>query len=147
LPAVASQTFSHTASFSAPTDQAWQSLQLGRTWGEIGGVDEVSDVTHDHDGNLTGYSFAASVAGRRYPGRAKVVQSDPTRRMVVQIETSELRGTITVSIEDTGHSGEITVDMTVASKSFLGSMMFPVIAASIGTGLRSNVEEFAAQLG
>jgi hypothetical protein len=143
---VASQSFSHTASFASSTETAWSALQQAETWAAIGGVDDISGVRTDDDGHLRGYAFAATVAGKRYPGRAHVVSTDPGRRMVMEIDTSELTGTIAVTIDEAAHSGTVTVDMKVSSRSFLGSMVFPLIAAAIGSGLRSNVEAFAAGL-
>lgn len=146
LATVASKTFSHTTVFSAPIDRAWKALQDASTWGSIGGVDHVHDAHHGPDGALLSYAFAATVGGSRYPGSARVVGSTPPDQMVVDIDTSELAGSITVRLRPTGHSGVITVELAVRSKSLLSGMMFPLIASAIGTGLGGNVEAFAARL-
>ena len=143
---MASQTFTHTATFTGPVERAWQALQDASTWGSIGGVDQVHDAHHGPDGALLSYAFAATVAGRRYPGSARVVGSRPPDQMVVDIDTSELAGSITVRLHPTAHSGAITVELAVRSKSLLSGMMFPLIAGAIGTGLGANVEAFASRL-
>lgn len=146
LASVASQTFTHTAAFAGPVERAWVALQDASTWGSIGGVDQVHDAHHDPGGALLSYAFAATVAGRRYPGSARVVRSRPPEQMVVDIDTSELAGSISVHLRPSEHSGAITVVLAVRSKSLLSGMMFPVIAGAIGNGLGANVEAFALRL-
>jgi hypothetical protein len=143
---VAGQTFTHSAGFNASIDDAWQALQSAATWGSIGGVDGVSDAHHGPDGRLLSYSFAAVVAGKRYPGRARVITSQPPDHMIVDIDTSELAGTISVWLQPRPASGFITVELAVRSKGLLSGMMFPLIAGAIGSGLGGNVEAFASRL-
>jgi hypothetical protein len=144
---VASQTFTHSAQFAGSIDQAWSTLQEADTWGLIGGVEAVSDAHHDPVGNLLSYSFAAAVAGKRYPGRARVATSDRPRLMIVQIDTSELAGNITVQLATTGTAGALGVELAVRSKSLLSGMMFPLISNAIGSGLGANVEAIARRIG
>lgn len=106
-------------------------------------MSDVSDATHDDEGNLLGFAFAAVVAGKRYPGRATTVRSEAPRSMTMDIDTSELEGSIEVVLED-GPAIEVTLN--AQSKGFLASMMFPVIAGAITGGLPANVERFAAGL-
>jgi hypothetical protein len=143
---VATQTFTHAAPFDGTIPQAWEALQNAETWGSIGGVDSIHDAHHDPGGNLLSYSFAAIVGGKRYPGRAKVTLSEEPHRMVVDIDTSELSGTITVALAPAPASGTVEVNLTVRSKGLLAGLMFPLIAGAIGSGLGGNVEAFATGL-
>lgn len=143
---MASQTFTHTAAFTGTVGQAWIALQDASTWGSIGGVDQVHDAHHGPDDRLLSYGFIATVAGKRYAGSARVVESTPPDRMVVDIDTSELSGSITVHLRPAEHSGAISVELAVRSKSLLSGMMFPLIASAIGTGLGANVEAIAARI-
>jgi hypothetical protein len=142
---VASQTFTHSAGFEGSVEDAWAILQDAPTWGSIGGVEAVSDAHHGPDGRLLSYSFSATVAGKRYPGRARVITSQPPDHMVVEIDTSELAGTISVWLRPEPTSGAITVELAVRSKGLLSGMMFPLIAGAIGSGLGGNVEAIAAR--
>jgi hypothetical protein len=143
---VASQTFTHSTGFDGSVEQAWIALQQASTWGSIGGVDGVADAHHGPDGRLLSYSFSATVAGKRYPGRARVITSQPHDHMVVEIDTSELAGTISVWLRQEPSSGAITVELAVRSKGLLSGMMFPLISGAIGSGLGGNVEAFASRL-
>ncbi|MGF1668636.1 MAG: hypothetical protein ACFCVC_20420 [Acidimicrobiia bacterium] len=143
---MAAQTFTHSAGFDGSVGDAWVAMQDADTWGSIGGVDGVSDAHHGPDGRLLSYSFSATVAGKRYPGRARVITSQPPDHMVVEIDTSELAGTISVWLRPEPTSGAITVELAVRSKGLLSGMMFPLISGAIGTGLGGNVEAFASRL-
>ena len=122
-------------------EEAWDRLQRAETWAAIGGMDEVTDVQHETDGSLAGFAFSATVAGTRYPGTAAKRQSEAPRHMSMDLDTSELRGTIDVRLDaDAG----ITVVLEVRPKGFLSKMMFPIIAGAISSGLPENVERFAA---
>ena len=141
-----SETFVHTATFGAPLTEAWVVLQQPETWASIGGVDSVTNAEHDSEGNLVAYRFSASVAGKRYPGHSTVELSRPPAHMVVKIDTSELLGSIGVRLGDSELGGWVEVDLTVRSRSLLSGMMFPLIAASIGSGFGDRVDAFAARL-
>ncbi len=144
--AVAEQIFLHVSDLPVPPDQAWLALQNPDTWAEIGGVHDVDGVSTDGNGNLAGFRFAASVAGRRYPGHARVVSSNRPRSMIVDIETSELTGSITVELATTDLPDCVQVELVVRPRSFLAGMMFSIIAGAIGDGFPERVEHFAAGL-
>lgn len=144
---MATQTFSHSASFSGSVDEAWRTLQHASTWGLIGGVESVHNAHHGPTGDLLSYEFSATVAGKRYPGRARVITSNPPSSMAVEIDTSELTGTIGVELVPSDASGMLSVVLTVRSRSLLSGMMFPLIGAAIGSGLGANVDAIAARIG
>lgn len=104
-------------------------------------MSEVVDVRHSPDGRLLGFSFAALIGGTRHPGTAATTTSHPPRSMSINIETKDLGGSIDVSLDES----EIDVTLTVSSRGFFSSMMFPVISAAITNGLSENVERFASR--
>lgn len=140
------RVFTHTALTSETVDGAWMALQDPATWGSIGGVDEVYGAHHADDGTLVSYRFRASAGGRRYEGVARTVLAEPRRLMVVEVETPELEGVIKVTLTASNPHTEVTVELTVRSRGTLATLFFPVVAAAIGSGLPSSVEEFAARL-
>ncbi len=139
-------TFTHTTVTSVPVDAAWFALQDPATWGAIGGVDEVYGARHADDGTLTGYRFRASAGGRTYEGIARTTLAEPHRVMVVEVDTPELDGTITVTLEAANPHTEIGVELTVSSKGMLATLFFPVVAGAIGSGFPRSVDDFAARL-
>ena len=142
-----SAAFSHTAVASASPEAAYASLQHADTWESIAGVDEVSDPRHDEEGRLLGYRFTVEVGGRRYPGTAVVTGSEPPHSMTVKIDTSEVAGDIRVRLASDDARTEVTVELAIASKGFLSTLVFPVISTAIGSGLEASVESFAGRLG
>lgn len=140
---VADQTFTHRAPLRVSVEEAWKRLQEADTWAQIGGMQDVEEVRHKHDGTLGAFDFAAVVAGKRYTGRASTTVSRAGEQMVLDIDTSELAGSIDVSFVS---EPAITVTLTVRSKGFFSSLMFPVIAGAITSGLRENVDRFASRV-
>jgi hypothetical protein len=118
----------------------WNVLQDPSTWASIGGVDEVTDVSHVGE-NLARFSLAATVAGNRYPGQATVTSSEPPSSMSVEITTRDLIGLIDVRI-----GAHLDVTLHTRSRSLLTGMMFPMIAAAIGQGLPERVDALARKL-
>lgn len=140
-------TFSHTALSRTTIERAWTALQLPATWEAIGGVADITDPEHTAAGTMIGFRFTADAGGRRYPGQARAVRSEAPRRMTVEIDTSELSGEIDVVLAPvTDGSTEVRVNMSVQSKGWMARVAFPLIAASIGSGLPASVESFAARL-
>ena len=144
---MAEHTFIHASSLPVAPEEAWGALQNPVTWASIGGVDAVGSATFDVDGNLSGFTFAATVAGRRYPGNASVASSTPPRSMTVDIDTSELLGRITVHLAPPSDPERVTVRLAVRSRSFMAGLMFSVVAGAIGNGFPQRVEAFSAGLG
>jgi carbon monoxide dehydrogenase subunit G len=144
---VPSQTFSHRALTTATPEEVWEQLDQPRTWEAIGGVDRVFDPEVDGEGRLRGFSFDTVAAGRKYVGEARPHQRVEGEVMAWDIENPEIRGVITVAVRPAESGTEIRVTMEVHSVGFLSSMLFPVIATAIGSGLSKTVDEFAHELG
>lgn len=140
------QLFSHWAPLLVSETEAWAALQDPHTWASIGGVDHVASARTTAEGALSGFRFAATVAGRRYPGTASVAHANAPSEMTVTIATSELDGRIAVQIAPSHTSGRIDVSLIVRSKSLMAGMFFPAIADAIGSGFPQRVEVFAHKL-
>jgi carbon monoxide dehydrogenase subunit G len=140
------QTFQAAADSPASIADAWSGLQRAETWEGVAGVDDVTGATHGSDGQLTGFGFAATVSGLRYPGQATIASANRPDQMRLELTTSEMTATIEVALTPAGERTRVLVDLTVTSRSFLAGMFFPSIAAAIGRGLPSAVEDFANRL-
>lgn len=140
------QSFTHSVIAHCDLDTAWRALQEPATWAAVGGVDDIHNARFDTDGRLLGYDFMVTAAGRRFRGSASTVEASPPRRMAVDIDSSEMTGTITVGLADANQSIQVTVTVDARSKGLLSGMFFGVIASAIGNGLPANVESFAERL-
>lgn len=141
-----SQRFEHRAVARTVPERAWRALQVPTTWEAVAGVEDVHDPVHDEHGILRAYRFTATAAGRRYPGRARTLVSEPLERMMVAIETSELDGSVDVRLDDADDGVGVGVTLLVRSKSLMAGMFFSTIARTIGSGLPASVDAFAARL-
>ncbi|MGH3649372.1 MAG: SRPBCC family protein [Acidimicrobiia bacterium] len=139
-----SQTFVHTASATVAIDEVWAALDEPGTWESIGRVNRVFDPVVDERGRLRGFSFETVAAGRNYVGTATPGAREEGRRMTWNVDSSEVRGTTTVELEPVAGGTKIQVTLQVESAGLLSSMIFPVIAGAIGSGLGDAVDEFAA---
>ena len=137
------ETFIHSAPTTATPHQVWEALQSPSTWEGIPGVDEVSNPGHDSKGELEQFDFATRIAGRSYQGKATRGESVVNKTMEWAISSSEIRGTVRVTMEEALEGAEITVSLQVSSASMLSSMFFPAIVSSIGTGFPGMVDDFA----
>jgi len=144
---VPSQTFTHSATAAVPAETAWSALQDPATWGAIGGVDEVYAARHGDDGTLVSYHFRASAGGQTYEGRAHTALAEPHRLMIVEVDTPELEGRIKVALDGGNPHTVVAVELTVRSKGMLATLFFPVVAAAIGSGFPTSVEDFVGRLG
>ena len=140
------QTFLHRVVAEAAPDQVWQGLQKPESWGRIGGVRDVGQATFDASGDITGYRFSVPVAGKVHLGTASRSAITPGRRVAMLIETDQLGGQIDVELEPWEDKTAVTVTMTVHSKGFMASMLFPVITGAIASGFNDEVERFASGL-
>ncbi|MPZ51947.1 MAG: hypothetical protein GEU79_04305 [Acidimicrobiia bacterium] len=138
-----SQTFSHAVMITSPSDEIWERLQQPATWEEIPGVDAVTDAKSAPDGSLQGFRFTTEVAGRSYRGTATITESEQPVHMLNEIETSEVRGSVDLTLEESGMETFLMAKMTVSPVGILSSMAFPVIAAAISSGFAEAVEKAA----
>jgi carbon monoxide dehydrogenase subunit G len=147
LPPVPSRTFSHSVKVDAPREVVWAALEEPETWEAISGVDRVHDAVVDREGRLQGFSFEATAAGQVYPGLATPHAREESRVMAWAIDTSEVEGVTRVELADEGEGTRCTVTVEVESRTILSSVLFPMIASAIGSGLPAAVDAFAAELG
>jgi hypothetical protein len=117
-----------------------------RSWESIPGVDRILESVIDQEDQLQGFSFESVAAGKKYLGRAIPAGREPERMLAWDIETSEIRGRIIVSLAGAGEGTRVDVTLRMESVGVLSSVFFPVIVAAIGDGFPRSVDEFAAHL-
>lgn len=122
-------------------------LEEPATWEQVGGVDRVFDPVIDQDGRLQGFSFEVRAAGKNYIGSATPHDRRDNELMSWRVDTTEVMGVTSVALESVDGGTEIEVTLEVESKGLLSTMFFPVIAATIGSGLPRSVDEFASRFG
>ena len=138
-----SQVFTHEATTEAPVDAVWDRLDQPDTWEAIGGVDRVFDPKVDNEGRLLGFSFDTHAAGRKYVGTASPHERVEGKRMAWRVQNSEVKGIASVTLNPRGSGSVITVTLRVESVGMLSSVLFPLIASAIGSGLANSVDSFA----
>lgn len=141
------ESFTHTATASAPASEVFATLDEPTTWEEIGGVDRVIDPMIDSQGRLKGFSFEVKAAGKKYVGSATPHERTDGELMSWHVDTTEIRGVTRVALKPVDAGTEVTVTLEVESKGLLSAMFFPVIASTIGSGLPRSVDEFAQRFG
>ncbi len=138
--------FSHHAVSPADVDCAWAALQRATTWGQLAGVEDVSEAVHSPDGLLEQFLFVVAVAGQKYSGRATTVRRTPLEEMALRIRSSELEGTITVTLSPVEASTGLAVTLELAARGLLSTMFFPAITKAVGGGLPEQVDRLAARM-
>lgn len=109
----------------------------------MGGVDEITNARVEN-GTLQGFDFVTRIAGTPYRGSAATVESVPGQRMVVDINTTELTAELTVDLTPFDTSTRLDVAMTLTAKSLLASMMWGLVAKSVGSGLPARTAAMVA---
>ena len=136
-----SASYSHTASINADPGVVWARLQEADAWEQIGPINDVWEAAHGADGRLLAFQWSTHAAGREWTGTAVTIESEAPATMVVELDTSEVRGAVAVRLG----IGTIRVDMTLRSVGLLATMFCGVVSDAVGGGLAGHVEEFAAQ--
>jgi hypothetical protein len=139
-------TFTHKAVAKVSPDQVWRNLQRADSWGRIAGLTKVDSATFDDTGDLTGYRFSAPVAGTEYAGIATRSMHVPGRRMVMDVKSAQLDGSIAIDLDDMGFETVVTVRLSMEPKGFVTTMLFPAIAASVASEFNETVEKFVSSL-
>lgn len=135
--------FTHTITTTATPQRVWSALQEPETWGNIAGVDRVFDVVHDPEGVLRRYKFLATAGPRAYEGRSETVEVEAPRRMVVDVNTAEVVGSITATVEDCNPpETQVTVEVRLEARGMLAALFFPLVARAVGAGLPRHLDEF-----
>lgn len=121
----------------------WVQLQNPEKWKAMGGIEEIHEPRFEAD-LLKGFDFTSRIAGTHYRGRATTTETVAQERMVVNIDTSELRAVLTVELAPIDASTRLDVTMRLQSKSFLASMMWGLVSATVGSGLPERTAEMVA---
>ena len=106
----------------------------------------VEHATFDEAGNITGYRFSVALGGNLHAGTAIRSAVTPGRRVSMHIDTDQLKGDIDVELEPAKDQTAVTVTMTVESKGFMATMLFPVITGAIASAFNDEVEGFVRAL-
>ena len=141
-----SEAFQATATTSADPASAWAGMQQPEVWEGIAGVERITDPEFHPDGALARFRFAATAAGRSYPGMAEVAESTPGQSMRLRLSTSELAATIALALQGEGTETRLTIDVEIRSTTFMASLFFPVVADVLGRGLSAAAQDFARRL-
>ncbi|MGH8923478.1 MAG: hypothetical protein ACRDWA_02355 [Acidimicrobiia bacterium] len=136
------ESFSHRGLARASAEHIWVELQKPDTWRRIGGVSRISGERFDDRGDLLGYEFAIETAGQEYHGSARRLAGERLRRMVIRIDSSLLEGQIAVDLKPQEKDTWVELTMSMASKGFVSSMLFPVISKAVTGGFDKAVKAF-----
>ncbi len=144
---MAGQTFSGSARTTADAGSIWAQLDDAATWEGISGVDEVFDEVRDSLGHLNGFRFYSTAMGQRYTGTASPGPRTEGESLSWNIETPDLRGSITVTLSTEGDETAVDVSLAAEPVSMMARMGFPLIASAIGNGFQHSVDRFVEQFG
>ena len=139
-----SDTFSHTVTVSATPESIYSALQHPDTWRGIGPIDDVWDATHEGD-RLAGFKWSTRAAGKSWEGTARRGTDRAAGEMTLDLDSSEIAGTIAVTLEPEGDSTALTIKLSARSKGLLAGMFWGVVADTLRKGLPTQVEAFSQQ--
>lgn len=140
------ETFTASASTSASVDDVWDQLQVPATWEGISGVDSVFEPRHDESGQLVGFKFMSTAAGRQFIGTATPGLRERGSSLTWDIATSEIVGWVRVGLQPLGDGTAIEVTMHVEAVSMMASFGFRFIAAAIKNGFQETADRFAESM-
>ena len=141
-----SASYTHEETTRRPLADVWLRLQDVETWSNIGPVEHVWDPVHDETGHLVSYRWSASVGPTTYRGHAKVVEADPEKLMVLDLDGGEIDGVLTTRLSQNGDGSHIGVTLSIVSKGTLSTLFFPIVSEAVGRGLPEQVRRFVAHL-
>jgi hypothetical protein len=137
-------SFTHHVTVPRSVDEIWDQLQIAETWSNIGPVEDVWDAEHNDNGLLQRYRWSTSVGPRSYRGRATVVASEPGHLMRLDLDATEVVGTLTTRLAKNGNDAtQLEVTLEIVSRGTLSTLFFPVVSDAVGRGLPAQVERFA----
>lgn len=141
-------TFTHQAVAAASTEEVWEQLQLAETWANIGPVEDVIESVSREDGQLESFVWTTTVAMKHYTGTAAVSDAIYGERMTLDLDASEVAGTLEAHLAPDGNGTTIvTVTLEVVSRGTLSTLFFPVVSEAVARGLPEQVDQFAESLG
>lgn len=139
-----SGTFSHTAIVSATPASIYSALQQADTWKGIGPIDDVWDATHEGD-RLVSFKWSAHAAGKSWEGTARRGSDRVAGEMTLNLDSSEIAGTIAVTLLPDGNSTALTVKLSARSKGLVAGMFWGVVTDALRKGMPAQVEAFGRQ--
>ena len=125
----------------------WAALDQPETWSAIPGVERVRQPVIDDGGRLRGFSFDTVVGGTRYEGKASPRVRDEGRTMSWDIANNQVKGHISVELNEAPMGTNLTVSLEITSASFLSGMFFGAISKAVADGFSQTVDDLAAMLG
>lgn len=140
-----SASFRHDTTAPVGVDTAWDRMQKPEFWTALG-ISGIAAETHDSDGTLTGFTFEATVAGKRYAGTARTVDATARRRMSVAIESIPVIGRLDVVLAPAGEMTKIDVTAGLTARGLVATLSFPAISAAVGGRFSRTVDRLAARL-
>lgn len=146
LRAMPSATYSHSTTTDATVDEAWLALQQPALWAQLAGVSEVSDTAFLGDGTLQSFRFVVAVAGQKYQGEAANIRHTVNEEIALRVDSSEMEGTLSVALQPSTRSTELTVNIALTPKSFLATIFFPAISSAVGSGMAELVDRLALEM-
>jgi hypothetical protein len=143
---MAREQFFHRARASNQVEVVWKELQRPSTWAQIGGVERLSEERFNQNGELLGYRFAIIVGGSEYLGTATRSAAIKEKYMVMQIDSTQVRGEISVGLEPEGDATWVALSLSIASKGLFSSMLFPLIVKGVAGGFDDAAARFVHSL-
>lgn len=143
---MASERFSHRARAFDNVGDVWKQLQQPSTWAQIGGVERLSEERFNQNGELLGYRFVIIVGGSEYQGTATRSLALPEKQMVMEIDSTHVMGEISVQLEPDGGGTWVELSLSIASKGFFSSMLFPLIVKGVAGGFDDAAAAFVNSL-
>ncbi len=140
-----SASFRHDTTAPVDVDTAWDRMQESEFWTGLG-ISGIAAVTHDSDGTLTGFTFSATVAGKRYAGTARTVEATPHRLMSVAIDSAPVVGRLDVLLVPAGGMTKLDVTAGLTARGLVATLSFPAITATVGSRFSRTVDRLAARL-
>jgi len=139
-----STSFTHTVHVDADRDTAWAALQSADTWAGIGPISSVSNDVVDANGVLRSFDWSADLGGKIYRGTTTTTEAIVPERFTLQLDTSEIGGTVLATLAETDAGCDATVTLGLTTRGMLSAMFFPAIKQALASGFPQQVEDLAS---
>ena len=141
-----SASFTHTVHVDASIEDAWSALQSADTWAGIGPISSVSNDVVDAAGILRSFEWTADVGGKMYRGTSTTNEAIVPKRFALNLDTSEIGGTVLAVLAESGRGTDITVTLGLTTRGMLSAMFFPAIKQALSSGFPQQVEDLGGSL-
>ena len=141
-----SASFTHTIHVDADRGTAWAALQSADTWAGIGPISSVSNDVVDGTGVLRSFEWAADLGGKSYRGTTTTTEAVIPERFALQLDTSEIGGTVLAVLDETDGGCDVTVTLGLTTRGMLSAMFFPAIKQALASGFPKQVEDLASAI-